>query len=228
MEQKLKRMRKLLATTLVFAGSLLAVSGQVITEQEIDELLNSRDIQIDNPIIQNLAIIRQIQDENQIISFQEQQGSAANHVLVNQDGFGNSGYIEQTGSGLETQLWQYNSGNKANLWSVGENIRTLVKQDGVGNLINSYIENTGYVLRSATLLQEGNDNRIDLSLRGDGFGNTPAEQTAVINQFGNGHMAKANIDPYSAPIEIIQTPGVNGEGMKIDISTSTFSFPMKK
>lgn len=228
MEQKLKRMRKLLATTLVFAGSLLAVSGQVITEQEIDELLNSRDIQIDNPIIQNLAIIRQIQNENQIISFQEQQGSVANHVLVNQDGSGNSGYIEQTGSGLETQLWQYNSGNKANLWSVGENIRTLVKQDGVGNLINSYIENTGYVLRSATLLQEGNDNRIDLSLRGDGFGNTPAEQTAVINQFGNGHMAKANIDPFSAPIEIIQTPGVNGEGMKIDISTSTFSFPMKK
>jgi len=228
LEQKLKRMRKLLATTLVFAGSLLAVSGQVITEQEIDELLNSRDIQIDNPIIQNLAIIRQIQDENQIISFQEQRGTVANHVLVNQDGSGNSGYIEQTGSGLETQLWQYNSGNKANLWSVGENIRTLVKQDGVGNLINSYIENTGYVLRSATLLQEGNDNRIDLSLRGDGFGNTTAEQTAVINQFGNGHMAKANIDPFSAPIEIIQTPGVNGEGMKIDISTSTFSFPMKK
>ena len=221
-------MKHYIGTVLVFLGSLFAVSAQVITKQELNELLNSRDIQMDNPIIQNLTVIRQVQDENQINSIQEQQGSASNHVLVNQNGTGNRGYIEQTGSGLETYLWQYNANNEANLWSVGENIHTSVKQDGEGNVINSYIENTGLVLRSAALVQEGNDNRIDLSLKGDGFGANAAEQTVVINQKGNQHEVKAFMEPFSAPLEINQTPGVNGEGMKIDVSTSTFSFPMKR
>jgi hypothetical protein len=221
-------MKHYIGTVLVFLGSLFAISAQVITEQELNELLNSRIIQMDNPIIQNLTVIRQVQDENQIISIQEQQGSASNHVLVNQNGIGNRGYIEQTGSGLETYLWQYNANNEANLWSVGENIHTSVKQDGEGNVMNSYIENTGLVLRSAALLQEGNDNRIDLSLKGDGFGGNAAEQTVVINQNGNQHEVNAFMEPFSAPLEINQTPGVNGEGMKIDVSTSTFSFPLRK
>jgi len=221
-------MKHFIATVLVFLGSLFAASGQVITEQEINELLNSREIQIDNPIIQNLTVIRQVQDENQIISFQEQLGGLSNHVLVNQDGTGNRGYIEQTGSGVETRLWQYNSNNEANLWSVGESIHTQVKQDGDGNVINSYIENTGLVLRSASLLQEGNNNRIDLSLKGDGFGENAATQTAVISQYGNRHEVKAIMEPFSAPLEITQTPGTNGEGMQINVSTSTFSFPMKR
>jgi hypothetical protein len=222
-------MRKLLATTLLFAGSLLAVSGQVITEQEINELLNSRDIQIDNPIIQNLAVIRQVQDENQIISFQEQQGSASNHVLVNQDGTGNRGYIEQTGSGIGTQLWQYNSGNEANLWSVGENIHISVKQDGTGNVINSYILNYELDKRSAMLLQEGNNNRIDLAIYGD---DVPAagltSQEFKITQQGNNHGVEAFMENDFRSIEINQNAGIHGDGMQIKVTQSDFSFPMKR
>lgn len=222
-------MKKLivLLSLIVFGGMFPAI-GQVISDEEVIELLNGHVLQLDNLTNSNLSFIRQVGDENTAISIQEQQGSASNHVLVNQNGTGNRGYIEQPGSGLETYLWQYNANNEANLWSVGENIHTSVKQDGEGNVINSYIENTGLVLRSAALLQEGNDNRIDLSLKGDGFGGNAAEQTVVINQNGNQHEVKAFMEPFSAPLEINQTPGVNGEGMKIDVSTSTFSFPMKR
>ncbi|NLO02655.1 MAG: hypothetical protein GX126_10110 [Bacteroidales bacterium] len=221
-------MKIVFGTVLVFLGNLLAVTGQVITEQEMNELLNSRKIQIDNPIIQNQAIIRQVQDENKIITIQEQQGNASNHVFINQDGTENLGYIGQSGSELETRLWQYNSNNEANLWLSGDYIQTSVKQQGDGNVINSYIENTGIVLRSASLLQEGNNNRIDLSLKGDGFGTNADGQTAVISQYGNQHEVMAIMEPFIYPLEINQTPGINGAGMKISISTSTFDFPMKK
>jgi hypothetical protein len=222
-------MKHYIGTVLVFLGSLFAVSAQVITEQELNELLNSREIQMDNPIIQNLTVIRQVQDENQIISIQEQQGSASNHVLVNQNGTGNRGYIEQTGSGLETYLWQYNANNEANLWSVGENIHTSVKQDGDGNGINSYIKNYNLDQRSAMLLQEGNNNRIDLAIYGD---DAPAtgltSQEFKITQQGNNHVVEAFMENDFRSMEINQNSGVDGDGMSIKVTQSYFNFPMKK
>jgi hypothetical protein len=222
-------MRKLIVLlSLIVFGGMLSAIGQVISDEEVIELLNGHVLQLDNLTNSNLSFIRQVGDENTAISIQEQEGIVSNLVMMNQDGIGNTGYIEQTGSGLETLLWQYYFTNEANLWSVGKNIRTSVKQDGDGNIINSYIENDGVNSRSATLLQAGNQNRIDLSLTGDGFGNNPVEQTVIINQYGNRHEVKAFMEPFSEPIEINQYPGVGGEGMKVDVSTSTFNFPMKK
>jgi hypothetical protein len=222
-------MKKLIVLlSLIVFGRMFPAIGQVISDEEVIELLNGHVLQMDNLPNSNLSFIRQVGDENTAISIQKQEGMVSNLVMVNQDGMGNTGYIEQTGSELETWLWQYNFTNEANLWSVGKKILTSVKQDGEGNLINSYIENDGVNLRSATLLQEGNQNRIDLSLKGDGFSNNPIEQTVIINQYGNRHEVKAFMEPFSEPIEINQYPGTGGEGMKVDISTSTYNFPMKK
>lgn len=214
----------------IFVGMFPTVAiGQVISDEEVVEILNGHALQLNNLANNNLSFIQQVGNENTATFIQKYEGIVPNLVtMMIQNGIRNVGYIEQTGSELKTDLRQYNSNNEANLWSVGQNIHTLVKQDGDGNIINSYIENDGINLRSASLLQEGNDNRIDLSLKGDGFGNNPIEQTVIINQFGNHHEVIAIMRPFSVPLEIKQTPGTNGEGMKIDVSTSTFNFPMKR
>jgi hypothetical protein len=180
-----------------------------------------------NQSLKNSLSLNRVQDRNHIVTFQEQQKISTNILGVFQEGSQNSIYIDQSGSFLETRFLQYKSNNEANLWSVGEKIKVAVKQDGDGNKINSYIENSRNVFRSASLLQEGNFNKIELSLIGDGFTDHTIEQTIIINQYGNQHEVKAFMEPFYNPLEITQTPGTNGEGMKIDVSTSTFSFPTK-
>lgn len=202
--------------------------GQVISEEEIIELINGHILQFNNRSNSDLSFVRQVGDKNRATSIQEQEGVLSNVLIINQDGIENTGYIEQIGAELKTYLWQYNYNNEASLWSVGENIRTTVKQNGEENIINSYIENYGVHLRSASLLQEGNRNRIDLSLKGDGFDSDLAEQAVIINQFGNNHEVKALIEPFSTPIVINQYSGSRREGMRVNISTSTFDFPIKK
>ena len=222
-------MKKMIAlfSIIIFVGMYPAI-GQVISEEEVIELLNGHVLNLDNQSSSNLSFIRQVGDKNTAVSIQGQEGVVSNLVMMNQDGIENKSYIEQNGSEIKTYLWQYNSANEANLWSLGQNIQTSVKQNGEGNIVNSYIENYGVNLRSATLFQEGNQNRIDLSLKGNGFGNNLVEQTVIINQFGNQHEVQAFMEPFSAPIEINQYPGIGGEGMKVNVSTSTFNFPMKK
>lgn len=222
-------MKKMIAlfSIIIFVGMYPAI-GQVISEEEVIELLNGHVLHLDNQASSNLSFIRQVGDKNTAVSIQGQEGVVSNLVMMNQDGIENKSYIEQNGSEIKTYLWQYNSANEANLWSLGQNIQTSVKQNGEGNIVNSYIENYGVNLRSATLFQEGNQNRIDLSLKGNGFGNNLVEQTVIINQFGNQHEVQAFMEPFSAPIEINQYPGIGGEGMKVNVSTSTFNFPMKK
>ncbi len=230
MLQKYKQIMKkfiVLISLIIFAG-MLPIIGQVISDEEVVELLNGHVLQLDTPPNNNLSFVRQVGDKNTATSIQGQEGVLSNLVMINQDGIGNSSYIEQTGSELKTYLWQYNTDNEANLWLRGKNILTSVKQQGEGNIINSYIENEGGNQRSATLLQRGNQNRIDLSLIGKEFENNPIEQTAIINQYGNQHEVKAFIEPFTAPLEINQYSGIGGEGMKVEISTSTFNFPMKK
>lgn len=216
-----------LISLIIFAG-MLPIIGQVISDEEVVELLNGHILLLDTPPNNNLSFVRQVGDENTATSIQGQEGVLSNLVMINQDGIRNSSYIKQTGSEIKTYLWQYNLDNEANLWSIGKNILTSVKQQGEGNIINSYIENDGGNQRSATLLQRGNQNRIDLSLIGNEFENNPIEQTAIINQFGNQHEVKAFIEPFTAPLEINQYSGMGGVGMKVEVSTSTFNFPMKK
>ncbi len=217
----------LLFSLTLFVGIYPAL-GQVIPDEEVIELLNGHVLQLENEISNNLSYMQQIGEKNTTVSIQKQEGTTPNLVMINQKGIGNDGYIEQMGSEIKTYLWQKNLNNEANLWSVGKNILTSVKQDGEGNVINSYIENYGISSRSATFLQDGNRNRIDISLIGNGFENNLAEQTVIINQYGNQHEVEAHMEPFSAPIEINQYPGMGGEGMKVNISTSSFNFPMKK
>ena len=209
-----------LVLLIVFAGAL-PIIGQVVSEEEVVELLNGHILQLDNQTNKNLSFVRQVGSKNSAVSIQEQGGIVPNLVLVNQDGIANTGYIEHSGSELTTHLWQYNIGNEANLWLVGKNILTSVKQDGERNVVNSYIENDGVNKRSATFLQEGNYNRIDFSLRAS----HPMEQVAIINQYGNQHQVEAHMEPSSAPVTIDQ---YGAEGMKVNVSTSAFNFPMKR
>lgn len=210
---------------------LFAFSGlyaqQVISDEEMQDLLNSNEIQIENQSITNFSLIRQVDQANSFTATQNRQGNLQNNILVNQNGTDNSGYINQTGSGLETKLWQYKSSNEANLWSEGKDITVEVKQDGNNNSINSFIENYFLVSRSAYLLQNGNNNRIELALFGDGIPSVSDAQQVQISQTGNDHSVDAVLENSFAPITITQTSGVNGEGMQINISNSTFAFPMK-
>ena len=148
-------------------------------------------------------------------------------AFLSQHGFQNKGSITQTGSALETSLEQINSNNQANLYSVGEKIKLKVTQDGDGNQIKSYIENDGGSLRSAELLQDGSYNKIYLSLKGNGFTDASLDQRVVITQTGNFHDLNVHREPFSTPIEITQTSPPGVEGMKVNISTSAFYFPMK-
>ena len=213
---------------LLFIAATGLTAQQVISDEEMQDLLNNRVIQVDNPIISNFLLIRQIDQANSFTAIQNQQGSLQNNILVNQDGAGNTGYLEQTGSGLETYLWQYQSSNMASLWSEGENVKVEVKQDGSENTINSFIENYYLVSRSAYLVQKGNNNRIDLALFGDEVPSVADAQEVQISQTGNNHSVEAILENSFAPINITQTAGVNGEGMQVNISNSAFSFPMKK
>nr|WP_321356816.1 hypothetical protein [uncultured Draconibacterium sp.] len=210
----------------LFAFSRL-YAQQLISDEEMQDLLNSSEIQVENPIITNFSLIRQIDQANSFRAIQNRQGNLQNNILVSQNGINNSGYINQTGTGLETKLWQYKSSNEASLWSEGENISVEVKQDGDGNSINSFIENYFLVSRSAYLLQQGNNNRIELALFGDAVPSLSDAQQVEISQTGNDNSVDAMLENTFAPISITQTPGVNGKGMQINISNSVFAFPMK-
>ncbi|WP_319502672.1 hypothetical protein [uncultured Draconibacterium sp.] len=217
--------------TILFSILLLTAFGlhaqELISSEEMQDLLEAAEIQLENPVISNFSVIRQIEEGNDLKATQNQQGNLQNSILVNQDGTGNSGLIEQNGSGLETKLWQYKTSNDANLWSEGENVKVEVKQDGNHNSINSFIENYFLVSRSAYLLQQGNNNRIELALFGNEIPAINDAQQVQITQTGNDHSVEAMLENSFAPISITQTPGVNGEGMQVNISNSAFSFPTR-
>ncbi len=220
-------MRYVVTLSLILTVISFNANSQVITEEEMHDLLNSQEIQLDNPIINNFLMIRQISDDNEIVSIQNNSGDIQNNVLVNQNGNGNKGFIEQNGSGLETQLWQYNSSNEANLLSEGKNILISAKQDGDGNVINSYIKNFDLESRSAMLLQEGNNNSIELELLEMNIPEGSQSQEVRVTQNGNGHEAVIKGIDFNSTVEVTQTAGFGGEGMQVEINTSYFSFPMR-
>ena len=58
---------KHLVTLFFFLSFSITLVAQV-SEEEMNDLLNSREIQVDNPMISNFLMIRQISDNNEIIS----------------------------------------------------------------------------------------------------------------------------------------------------------------
>jgi hypothetical protein len=135
------------------------------------------------------------------------------------------GYISQTGSSLKTSLQQTGQSNEASIWQEGSLISLEARQTGDGNVITSYIKNMGLFDKTVALLQEGNNNRIDIALFGDEIPST--SQAIRVTQQGNGFEAKASMESYNFPVEITQRAGTRGGEMKVDVSTSYFSFPMK-
>ncbi len=76
-------------------------------------------------------------------------------------------------------------------------------------------------------MQNGNNNLVDLKITGNRlFGETDTKD-AVITQNGNNNSFSGVMESYKSPIIVNQQAGLNGEGMKVDISTSDFYFPMK-
>jgi hypothetical protein len=176
----------------------------------------------------NSAVIQQVGENSEAQVIQDHIGTQPNIIFMQQQGSRNYGYINQNGSGHQTGLSQNGNQNEANLWSLGEGVITSVLQNGNENIINSYISQEGITSRTAVLIQEGNRNRIDLSLIGNGFDTPVMDQDVRISQFGNQHEVEAIMENFSSSFEITQHPGINGEGMRVNVSTSQFNFPMTR
>ena len=216
-------MRYFVAILFILLAVPFKANSQVISKEEMQDLLNNYEIQLENPVIRDFVSMSQIQED-----FATTIQYSGLSVEIIQKGDNNIGYVEQIGTGFSTSLSQKGSFNEANLWSEGNNISIEVKQDGDGNTINSCIKNYDLEKLSAMLLQEGNNNRINLALFGVGIPAEELSQEVKITQQGNNHVVEAFMEDSFAPIEITQTPGTNGEGMQVSISNSYFNFPMKK
>ena len=190
-------MKKYLLSILFFFF-LLSAGAQVFLDEKVANLLDDNLIEMDN-------------------------WQAINQVVVQQ--IGNVAYVNQAGSNQESALQQNGYQNEANLWQEGNLITQEVFQKGSENTINSYIKNTSLYEKTVFLMQNGNNNRIDLAIFGDEMAPTP--QSIKITQEGNGFEANAFMESYHFPIEINQKAGAGGGEMKINVSTSFFSFPMK-
>lgn len=225
-------MKRGLYTWMVFF--VMVLSGAVITASaqensvDLDELMNGYTHKVDEVLFSNLSFIQQTGGDNQVKVVQDQQGILSNLVEVDQLNRWNSSYIEQTGSGHSTLLLQHGSGNEANLWSAGSLTDTRAIQSGNGNRIDSYLGNTSTTIKTAVFVQGGDNNIIEFALSGNTSVETQAlSQVASIRQTGNDLQVTAFFESLGSPLEIEQHSGPAG-GMKVDVSTSDFYFPMKR
>lgn len=219
-------------TKIILLFSLLLLiffaNAQEVSDENILELFDCDLIESGLFLNSNLSIINQVENGNEMISFQQHEGRIALNILIaDQNGIGNSGYIQQVGAAHLSVLIQNGAGNEANLWSKGDATATIAYQNGDDNFINSYIKNQRVFPKSALLMQEGNNNSIELALIGNGFLNTSWPKAAVVVQQGNDLELSAKLDSYQSPLYITQQSGIYGGGMEINISNSAFNFPMK-
>jgi hypothetical protein len=224
--------RKLLFKSYLLFSIFVISSYSAVFAQDndinLEELINGHVCHVNELLYSNLSFIQQTGNENNVVSIQEQNGQLANFVDVKQLNQGNSAYINQKGSGHGTILIQNGIENEANLWSVSSISITKVKQEGNENIINSYIDNQKFLPKGALLIQNGDNNSIDFALLGnDGIWSDSWPRAAYIKQTGNDLEVTALFDSYDCPVYIEQQSGPKGGGMKIDVSTTDFAFPMK-
>jgi len=213
---------------LLFLMSVFYFAGYAQNiEEQVLELVNFHILKENNILNANLTSVNQAGTNNNMIAIQQNEGTCINQVYSLQQGQSNISYIEQTGDAHVTLVNQEGLENKANLWSVGSLTYTQVNQNGSYNTINSYIDNQGLLPKAALLQQEGTNNVIDFALLGNGCLWDSWPKGAYIKQTGNDLEITALFDSYQFPIYIEQQSGVNG-GMSVNVSTTTFSFPMKK
>ncbi len=195
-------------------------------ESNIDELLNSEDIRLEDPIINDLLLMQQIQTDKEVNHLINVGQSGLNVSVINQNGRDNQADVRQNGQGHFTRLDQKGNNNKAFLSSSGEHTLQIVKQDGDGNAVESSINNQA-VPNGTMLVQQGNDNSIMLRMDGSEAFKGTFPVAAIINQQGNELRVNATFDRYESPFYINQQSGPSGEGMQLNITTSDFYFPMK-
>jgi len=211
-----------IALIFLFSISLAAFSQESQSERE-EELVSNQIISPDVMLPSNSATVMQVGNRNNAAVFQQGQ----NLVMLNQNGDNNVGYVDQAGGQNRAILTQLGNSNDAGLWTIGQNITLNANQAGNNNTINAYIENDGIGARIATLNQQGNSNQIDVALLGNEFIGS-GNQTFEATQIGNGSSLTALIDPFQSPVSVTQTSGSGGAGMTLNISTTTFNFPMRQ
>ncbi len=217
---------KFLTINILILVLCLPLFGQE-PDVDLDELVNGHIHKVDELLYSNLSFIRQTGNENQVTSYQDQQGQLSNFIEVEQLNQGNKAYIKQSGFGHGTKLKQNGAGNKANIGSDGNLTTTQIVQQGDENIINSYINNQSGTTKGAFLEQYGNSNKIDFAQTGyDGYLDESLSKAAYISQRGSNLEVNAVFDSFN-PIHIEQQSGPGGDGMQVNVSTSDFSFPMR-
>lgn len=192
-------------------------------------LINESQQLLENQILENsnLIFIFQTKTGKNIIQSQQNHGLHSNQLFTDQNGISNNTFINQTGTSHATGLIQKGNFNDAQINSIGQLTSTVVNQNGDWNKVNFSIENIDDFLKAAQVLQTGNNNLVDLKITGSRLFWESDVKDAVVAQTGNNHSFSAVLDSYKSPIVVNQQAGPNGEGMKVDISTSDFYFPNK-
>jgi hypothetical protein len=209
-----------LAVTAFNAFAQDDVPEGILTSTERLELIGGHIISFGSPQ-KDVLQIEQIGNNNQITAIQQltQTGSYVFQTL--QNGNDNVGYTYQSGAGHELILNQNGNHNEANLRSLGSNTQNFVQQKGSDNFVNSFVENTSIVSLTATSVQIGDNNRINLQL--PDINPVDALKEIYILQTGPGNSADVMLNYFDSPyLEVEQTGG-----SKISITHTQFNFPTK-
>lgn len=192
----------------------------LLTKSETIELIGSHVISFGSAE-KELIGVKQTGDNNQLTAIQQLTQSENYIFQTVQTGYNNVGYTFQAGTGHELILNQNGNNNEANLWSLGKSTQNFVQQEGSGNFVNSYIENTSMDSRIATSIQIGDNNKINLQLTDMNAGNTL--KGVAILQTGLGNSADLMLNYFDLPYLKVEQTG----GATIQITHSAFYFPTK-
>jgi hypothetical protein len=197
------------------------VEETILTPGETVELISGQIIDFGYSVINDMLQLQQIGNNNQITAIQQLNGNTQFILTANQEGTGNIGYINQSGNGHESSLVQNGNTNVANLWSVGSQTQNFVQQEGIGNQVNSFIENYNSQSRTATSIQIGDGNKLNLQLPDNNSENSLIG--IMVLQTGAGNSADLYLDHFEAPYLKVEQTG----GAAISITHSAFNFPTK-
>lgn len=211
----------LFSATTLNAFSQDVVEETILTPGETVELISGQVIDFGYSVINDMLQLQQIGNNNQITAIQQLNGNLQFILTANQEGTGNIGYINQLGNGHESLLVQNGNTNVANLWSVGSQTQNFVQQEGIGNLVNSYIENYNFQSRTTSSIQVGDGNKLNLQLPDNNSENSLIG--IMVLQTGAGNSADLFLDHFEAPYLKVEQTG----GAAISISHSAFNFPTK-
>ncbi|GAB2631189.1 hypothetical protein [Belliella aquatica] len=201
--------------------------AQEIEQENVEtvlELSNINAIQLEVGASENVAIIRQLGNQNNATIFQNPAGmQSGNFVQIFQNGNRNSSIITQQGAGLRTESSQNGTSNSSNFASSGENINITASQSGSMNNINATVQNNTIWNKSLILDQNGSNNQINIEfLNGTILGSELLGTPFRITQSGSRQDLNLNFDNSNSPVNITQTPGSGGRGMQVNITTSAF------